>query len=83
MFKDMATDYQIRWFIFIFIRVIVNNKTDIPRDVIARLGFIAWTKTNTKVIPAVAQYSKKVSLSSADLDDSFLAQVICRDQLIG
>ena len=47
MFKHMAADYQVSRLIFVFVRVIVNNKADIFRNVITWLGFIARAKTNT------------------------------------
>src|SRR5216683_1250462 len=65
MLKYMATDNQICRFIHIFLRIIVSNKANIVRNVIARLRLIARTEADTIVVPAIAYDAQKVAFSAS------------------
>src|SRR5712691_6920442 len=80
MFKYMATYNQICRFIRVFRRVIVGNEANIAGNVIAGLGLIARTEADTNVVPAITDDAQKVALSASNFDNTFVMQVICRDE---
>ena len=82
MFKYMAIDNKICWFIRVFRRVIVGSEANIAGNVIVGLGLIARTEADTNVVPTITYYAQKVASSDSNFDNMFVVQVICRNQLI-
>ena len=80
MFKYMAIDNKICWFIRVFRRVIVGSEANIAGNVIVGLGLIARTEADTNVVPAITDDAQKVALSASNFDNAFVMQVICRDE---
>src|SRR5215472_12758691 len=80
MFKYVTTDNEICWLLGVFGCVVVGYKSDIGRNVIARIRLIARTEANTDVIPPIGYDAQKVAFSASDFNNLFLVQVICRDQ---
>src|SRR5689334_10166328 len=54
MLKYVSTNDQICWLTRILLCVIIDNEAHIGGNVITGLRFIARTKTDTEVVPAVA-----------------------------
>src|ERR1700747_478757 len=76
MFKYMTTNNQICRFVHIFFGVIMGNKTNVARNVVARSRLVAWTEGDTNVVSAIAYNAQKLALSASNFNNVFRMQII-------
>src|ERR1700758_2743057 len=76
MFKYMTTNNQVCRFVHVFFGIIIGNKANVARNIVARPRLIARTEGDANVVSATAYNAQKLALSASNLDNVFRMQVI-------